>query len=698
MRKNSSLIKKFGICIWVILLIILTLPVVMKAISYGSDSAVSRQASVMFPASENATNTMLGFAVFQNGFRLENINTICNFNDFEPISGNIRLNAGVLYLNQDATFIEGADFKTSGTIDGQFHAMIFKTSNKTSFTIGENIISNFSALPSCSSLGYTIQALDWSYDGKYVAVAASNGYVYIFQYDQSTGPNCTPVASLSVGTIYDLEWHPNQYYLAIGSNTAPRIRVYYFDPTAIPPSLTQVASATPANQVNTVTWHPAGNFLLACYLNRTIATYKFVMPGGLSAPVTFTFAAGSFSGTYHTASWNGDGSYFVVGVGTRIELFLFTDSGTSFSMTRLDEQNVSGTVQTISWSWIDDRIALGTNLAANYVQLWQRNSSNVLQFIRNATTQPSATVNTVSWSPEGDNLLAGTNVSGASNQLYLYNWDETTLMSQTGTYAGNVMRSSWRNDNCTVSVGGSFSTLLFYYICLTGPNPITFRNSELFFNSDLNILVPVHFAGKNILNLDGNTITFGQYGQIILDAQSSLIIQNAVISNIVNSNFQIADNLCSLGLSYVKWQQSSDVTWNKGQLDIFADVLITGSKTLSYTSTATTTIYAPASLIFDSNTTFSYNPSNASKTLIQFDSQAASLHLYESLLYAPTGLRLTKGTLTLEGLCQLKANTIDINQGIWIGDGTSINDVRLRILAESGLYASSGYVVYKNVS
>ena len=71
----------------------------------GSDTTPSRQATATFLTSGNATNIMLGFGCFINGFTLTDVNTTCSFDSFEPVAGTVNMNNGRLYLFQDLYFL-----------------------------------------------------------------------------------------------------------------------------------------------------------------------------------------------------------------------------------------------------------------------------------------------------------------------------------------------------------------------------------------------------------------------------------------------------------------------------------------------------------------------------------------------------------------------------------------------------------------
>ncbi|MFC1841522.1 hypothetical protein ACFLYA_00455 [Candidatus Dependentiae bacterium] len=93
----------------------------------GSDSAVSIEPYETFPASDS-DNKICGFAWFKNGFSLEDNTTTCTFDAVYPVSGNIDLNGGTLYLSQDLFFKNVTNILGLGTIVGNNHIVSFCSS------------------------------------------------------------------------------------------------------------------------------------------------------------------------------------------------------------------------------------------------------------------------------------------------------------------------------------------------------------------------------------------------------------------------------------------------------------------------------------------------------------------------------------------------------------------------------------------
>gem|GEM_PF-4916664 len=83
----------------------------IHALIVGSNTAVSRQSLVTFPEADS-NNTMLGFAAFEDGFRLETFATTCTFDAYFPVGGTVQLDGGSLWLARDMELEQGITIAT----------------------------------------------------------------------------------------------------------------------------------------------------------------------------------------------------------------------------------------------------------------------------------------------------------------------------------------------------------------------------------------------------------------------------------------------------------------------------------------------------------------------------------------------------------------------------------------------------------
>ncbi len=233
----------------------------------------------------------------------------------------------------------------------------------------------------------------------------------------------------------------------------------------------------------------------------------------------------------------------------------------------------------------------------------------------------------------------------------------------------------------------------------TIPGPTRFDNTDLVLNSDVALTGSVTFTGTSII--DGNNFTIDCInGYIVTGTSSTLTIRNVTLKNISAGKVYCIDSTGTIILNNMTWLQNNNYTFSAGTLNIANDVFFSGGPyTFAYTTTKTCTILSNAMWYFDSGMTFSYAPS-AGQTLLTFADTTGQFYLYETTLYASAvGLKLTKGMVIIEGNCAFVSAGASPAQGILLGDGiSSANDLLLKIMPESGVLQTSGYVVYQNVA
>lgn len=94
------------------------------AVQKGSDSAISIEPYFVFPSSDT-DNQMLTFGYFKNGFGLQDATTSCTFGSIFPVSNQVSLHGGKLYLDKDLIFQNPTYLATPGAIFGQNHMLDF---------------------------------------------------------------------------------------------------------------------------------------------------------------------------------------------------------------------------------------------------------------------------------------------------------------------------------------------------------------------------------------------------------------------------------------------------------------------------------------------------------------------------------------------------------------------------------------------
>ena len=144
----------------------------LSAGTVGSWTDVSYDTGIFFPQGE--TNLIQGFS-FTSGFSLESNATTCTFNSRMPVTGDIYLNGGTLYLLQDFILRNTSNIVNAGSISGGGHIVeLAESIDQLIFspTLGGKIVLVQSGIS--DAIVVPVNSIDWSPDGSYF-VAGSDG-------------------------------------------------------------------------------------------------------------------------------------------------------------------------------------------------------------------------------------------------------------------------------------------------------------------------------------------------------------------------------------------------------------------------------------------------------------------------------------------------------------------------------------------
>ncbi|QQR49419.1 hypothetical protein IPF37_01045 [bacterium] len=209
------------------------------------------------------------------------------------------------------------------------------------------------------------------------------------------------------------------------------------------------------------------------------------------------------------------------------------------------------------------------------------------------------------------------------------------------------------------------------------------------------------FSGAATLNGQGTIIDLGTTGQILVERGSTLTMKNITIKGLSGSRVRCLDNAGRFILQNIECIQTGDVSFSKGSIDFYDECILTGpNTTFAYCSPQTSYVKPRSSLYLDEKVTFSYDPITNNNALLRLvDSTSAMILNSATLFSTPTGLKLTKGILQVNGNCSVVSRARTSAEGIGVGDGISAgNDVTIDILPSAVLDLQSGYLVYNNLS
>jgi hypothetical protein len=669
--------------------------------SIGSNTAVSRQSTyALFPYSSIPTNQLLGFTAAQQGIVIGRSDTTTSFSDFFPVSTLMDLRSGTVYLNYDLTLDQTVNFISTGSFVASGASAIFLPPLTT--TLGFPTAINLLSFITAQTQTTAPTTADWAFDGLHTI--NSNGTAFVIHtFNGST--LASPTGANPGFTLNVLRWHPSQYYFLVGvTNGGSAFAIpYSYDPGSNTANQLTVVQIGPGGALTAMAFSPNGNF-------EANSGGANVYVGGFNAgTVTPNIAS---SGTLNTISpqalqWI-DNAHFIAGLTGAPQLEVFNFNGTN-TVTLVATSTLGNTVTAVAPAHFNGYVGVGLTGSTTNIRVYQYNGTNAITQV--ASIAESVAVNSMDWSTTGSFLSVGLATSNTESQIRVYYFNPTTLtLTLTGQVSSpsptiNEIRSNPINNyiltaDSNASGTAAYLRALSVYQLLNQTTPFVFANTKLVMNSDVIMEAPITFQGLCEIEGNNNILDVSQITNFSIATNSTLLLKNMMIQGINRNNINFVDSTGVLQLQNLTWAQTNTFNFTQGALQIQNSVLITGSATpFIYQSAQPLTINTNSTLMFDQNMTFSYAPSsNANNVISMTDSTSILYFLSNQLFASAAGMKLTKGTLVIDGPCSVFSSAANASQGISFGDGVSAaNNCTVKIFPESGFILNSGFLVYNNI-
>lgn len=239
-------------------------------------------------------------------------------------------------------------------------------------------------------------------------------------------------------------------------------------------------------------------------------------------------------------------------------------------------------------------------------------------------------------------------------------------------------------------------------------SPLIFKNAcDITLSNNIILEEPWTFRGKNLINGNGNWIAFEDDGEIVVDHDATLIVNNVNFAHLGDYKIRCVDNTSSLVLMNVSLNMTSNYGFTVGSLLIDGNCVIkSGGRdvTFAYQSAMTTTLDMASSLWIDYGVTFSFDSGkdNFYSTVCgsQFILNGSTLHVTKG------GLNLQKCTLIIgedarvfveDGEPDPETGSLT-NQGLTLGADDARLDSAVRFLPGATCEVLHGKLCYKNIN
>jgi|GEM_PF-2556123 WD40 repeat protein len=220
------------------------------------------------------------------------------------------------------------------------------------------------------------------------------------------------------------------------------------------------------------------------------------------------------------------------------------------------------------------------------------------------------------------------------------------------------------------------------------------NNGSIELKEDSSLFNQWAFEGTVIVDGNGHELLLKEGSRFVIKKNSTLKIQNMILSDINNHEIVCEDDTSKIILKNVTWLQNEDKIFTKGSLEFKKYVEMDGNYSFAYQSNMPCIIDKTTQLVLNRGFTLCFD--NESENLITFVDDTSELVLKGAGLHANSaGLCLKNGKLTVKKSCTLSS---DLGKGISIGNGNLEDDFSCDILSRGVLNITSGIVNYENVS
>ena len=366
--------------------------------------------------------------------------------------------------------------------------------------------------------------VDWSPDGKYLAVADSGGFgnaVYVYQFDRTLGA-LGPIAFDSIPAFpFCVNWSPDGTYLAVADSVGDTVYVYQFDRGL--ETLTFITSDSTPADARSVNWSPNGTYLAVADSSGAVYVYQFDRISGTLALIT----SDSTPAAAVCVNWSPDGTYLAVADSSGAVYVYQFDRGLE-TLTFITSDSTPAFPFCVNWSPNGIYLAVADLTGGVYVYQFDRISGTLALITSDSTPAGARSVN---WSPDGT-YLAVADSSGGAADVYRFDRGSGTLEFITSNSISSATCVNWSPDGTYLAVAGSGGGgAVYIYQALSFPYKNVITGNTVYCNSGGSIPSGVGISGSSIANL------------IIQNTAYSNPIARASNEPIVGSNYQFVTNV-----------------------------------------------------------------------------------------------------------------------------------------------------------
>jgi WD40 repeat protein len=339
----------------------------------------------------------------------------------------------------------------------------------------------------------SVNAVAWSDDDQYIAAGVSTGGGNELRVYSFNGAALSLAATYSIGSnVLSVDWHPYQYYIALGASRSPQIQTFSFSGN----SLSQLTTVTYGIQVNTVEFHPSGNYLaigssLQTPAQNNITIYPVNSNGTLNTAASYSINDGGNS--FFSLDWNVTGSYLALGSspqGGSFQLHVYQLLTAPLSLALNVGLTFGDTVYSVAWNdYYPTVLAIGLNSLQPLLRLYNHNPTAGTLTLITADSSIQKSICSLDWRRGGECLALGQTGTAGTLRTYGFNDQTSTLTVSTQlNFSAPVCAVSWSNAGEYLAVGTDTKLLQTYLAeSFLFSSCVTFSDLKLVMDCDVNL-------------------------------------------------------------------------------------------------------------------------------------------------------------------------------------------------------------------
>jgi WD40 repeat protein len=353
--------------------------------------------------------------------------------------------------------------------DGQFIA-VGRSNTGANLSVYKRSGTSLTLVGLAVTTGVNIETLDWSQDGRFIAVGGVTGKGFaVYSFNGSSTPTIVG-STVTTDGVTGVHWSPDGKYIAVACYDEKYVRIYSFDGIG-KPTLVYTSSSIGVNGTS-VDWSRDGKFIAFTSWDN-IYIFRF---NGSTLTQIGNYIDPDFGGI-RSVRWSPDNRFISVASGDNLSVnaAIYRFDGTSTPTIVGASIKAARSAMTNRWSPDGRYIAYGgtiTNATTGTVQIYQFDGISRPRKITPIITNSGASMSGIEWSPDSNFIIAGKNNTSTTEGIYVYrigyiNTKQTQSLRNSIVFGDSVKGAAYDVDVNILNGAEIKLTGTMYYDCVS---------------------------------------------------------------------------------------------------------------------------------------------------------------------------------------------------------------------------------------